>query len=73
MSASYFEIIDSGYQVPIEAIVFVLASVGLLDNTENLTLPVDMFYRHSDGCLLSVVLLLLLAERVLLTCLVRQY
>lgn len=73
VTAGYFEVIDSCYNIPVQAIVFVFASVGVLADAEDLALPVDMLYRNSDSGLLSVVLLLLLGERVLLACLEGQH
>ncbi len=73
VSAGQFKVIDGCYDIPVEPIVFVFASVGVLDDAENLALPVDMLYGHSDGRLLFIVLLLLLCLRVLLACLIRQH
>lgn len=73
MPTGYFQIIKCGYQVPVQAIVFVLASVCILHDPEHLTLPVYMLDQHSFFCLLSIMPLLLLGELLFLARLEWQY
>lgn len=73
MAAGDFQVVEGGHQVPVQAIVFVLAPVGVLDDAEDLALAVGLFHRRLGGGLLPVVLSLLLGERVLLAGLVRQH
>ena len=65
MSAGYFQVVDGRHQIPVQAIVLVLASVGVLDDAENLALPVCVLHGHPDGGQPPVVLFLLFGERAL--------
>ena len=73
VAASDFEIVNSRDQIPFEAIVFVLALVGVFNDSENLALAVYLLDQYSDGSLLAVVFFLFFGERVLLACLEGQH
>jgi len=69
MGTSDFEIVDGCYQIPVKAIVLMLASVYVFDDAENLTLAIYLFYCYSARGLLAVMFFLFFGEQVLLTCL----